>query len=1025
MSITKFAIEKDRITWVAIFVTVFAGWGAYQSLPRSEDPGFTIRIAQIVTIFPGASPERVENLVTDKLEAVIQEIPELKFVTSESRSGISLIYVEIQEKYKEMQPIWDNLRRKVDRASAELPADAHRPVVNDEFGDVFGIILTLTGEGFNYVELKDVADQVRDVFLNVSDVAKVDIYGAQEERIFIEYDNTQLAQLQISSSQLQKTLQAQNILFPGGRVTSGTERIILEPSGSFDSIEDLQKTILSLPGQSDVLYLGDIAHVYRGYVDPPISKMRFKGTPSLGIGISMREGGNIINMGDEIREIVATLQTQYPIGIEFDFVAFQPDEANKSTRRFSSNLLQAIVIVVLVMMFTLGLRTGLIVSSLIPVAVLLALAVMKTVGIGMNMISLSALIISLGLLVDNAIVMSELIMVSMQEGMPRKEAAIAAAKELRVPLLTASLTTTAAFMPVALAESASAEYTSVLFYVTGITLLGSWLLSLTMIPLMCVLFVKVKQKSKEETYDSGFYRAYRGTLLALIRHPILSIIGIVLFFIGGIQLGKFVPNIFFPHSDRAFLTATLKLPVGTPIEITEAMMDDLETFMHDSLMINNTRVDGITNWASFIGQGGPRFYLSINPEPQAEELAYMLINATTRLAADAAKEKLERYCLTHFPDLNPLINPLDYGPPVMAPVQIRLSGESEDQLFQIVENVKGKLAETPGTKNISDNWGPRIKKILVNIDQARARRAGVTSMDVAVSLQSILSGIEITQFREDDKVIPITLRATEADRQDLGKLETLDIYSQSTGRTVSLKQVADLKVVWQPSKILRRDRIKTVTVECYNEAGFTAMDIYGVITPWFDQQQANWPVGYKYEFGGELESSVESQRSIMAKMPLAMAVIILLLVVQFNSLRRPTIILLTIPLAFVGINFGLVVTGKSFGFMTLLGMISLIGIVINNAIVLLDRIKIEIEELGLDPHRAVIDAAQKRLRPILLTTATTMGGMMPLWFSGGPLFSSLAVAIIFGLLFATLLTLGVVPILYSLFFRLNFKNFEY
>lgn len=375
--------------------------------------------------------------------------------------------------------------------------------------------------------------------------------------------------------------------------------------------------------------------------------------------------------------------------------------------------------------------------------------------------------------------------------------------------------------------------------------------------------------------------------------------------------------------------------------------------------------------------------------------------------------------------MDAVINPLDYGPPVEAPVQVRLSGEEADELFRLVDKTKAKLAAIPGAKNISDNWGIRTKKIVVKVDQPRARRAGVTSYDIAISLQTILTGLETTQFREKDKIIPITMRAEAADRQDLGKLETLDIYAQATGRTVPLKQVADLEVAWEPSNIIRRDRLKTVTVSCYLAPGVTAMEIINQIQPWLDEEKMDWEVGCKYEFGGEIESSIESQQALAAKIPMALAAIVLLLVVQFNSLRRPLIILLTIPLAFVGVNIGLLLTGATFGFMTLLGIISLAGIVINNAIVLLDRIRIEINEHGLKPERAVIEAAQKRLRPILLTTATTVGGMLPLWIGGGPLFESMAIAIISGLIFATVLTLGVVPVLYALFFRVKFKGFKY
>ncbi len=1024
MSITRMAIEKNRVTGVALLLIIGAGLGAYVSMPQSEDPGFIIRTALVTTFFPGASPERVEQLVTDPIESVVQQIPELDFVGSESMTGVSLVYVNIKESYKEMRPIWDNLRRKIAAARADLPEDVIGPIVNDEFGDVFGIIYTITGEGYSYAELKEVADQVRDELLKIEDVAKVEIYGAQEERIFIEYDNGRLAQLGISPIQLGQLLETQNILFPGGKVSTGRERMVLEPTGNFQTVEEVRRTVIAVPGRSDLLYLEDIAHVERGYVDPPKSILHASGLPALGIGVSMREGGNIVDMGAQVRETMRRLQAAYPIGIEFDTIAFQPDEVTENVGNFVRSLLQAVLIVLVVMLISLGLRTGLVVATLIPVTMVMSLALMNVFNITLNTISLAALIIALGLLVDNAIVMSEAIMVLIARGRRPVEAAVTAAKELRVPLLTSSLTTSAAFLTVFLAESATGEYTADLFRVVTIALLSSWLLSLTMIPLLCAHFIRVKSRSEEEAFDTRFYRGYRGFLLRILRRPWLTLLAVLVVFLASMQLQRFIPNIFFPATERAFLRAELTFPVGTPIERTEAMVAELEQFVNDSLRVGPERERGVINWASFIGVGAPRFFLAVSPLPRQEELAYLLINTTSRPVADAMRPRIERFLWHRFPDLKAVVLPLDYGPPVTAPIEVRLSGYEEDQLFGYVDAIRAKLEEIPGTRTISDNWGPRVKKLLVEIDQPRARRAGVSSFDIALSLQTILSGVEVTEFREDEDVIPVVMRAVAADRDDLGKLETLDVYSQATGRTVPLKQVADIRVDWEPAKIFRRDRAKTVTLSAYTDPGVTATEVIAQLQPWLETTSADWPVGYDYEFGGELESSQESQQSIMAKLPIAFGIMVLMLVIQFNSLRRPVIILLTIPLAMIGVNVGLVLLGGEMGFMTFLGVISLAGIVINNAIVLLDRIRIEIEENGLAPARAILFASQQRLRPILLTTMTTIGGLLPLYLGGGPMWRSMSIAIMFGLLFATVLTLGVVPVLYAIFFRVRFKGVE-
>jgi multidrug efflux pump subunit AcrB len=706
-------------------------------------------------------------------------------------------------------------------------------------------------------------------------------------------------------------------------------------------------------------------------------------------------------------------------------VQFQPQAVDDKVRDFVDNLIQAVGIVAAVMLMTLGLRTGLVVSSLIPMAMVMALMVMSMFDIGIDQMSLASLIIALGMLVDNAIVMSESIMVQMAAGKPPVEAAVDSANELKLPLLTSSLTTAAAFLPIFLAESNTGEYTAPLFKVVTITLLCSWVLSLTMIPLFCVWFLKVNVNPEAQSFESRFYRTYRGGLLGLLRLRWLFLAAIVGVFFLALQGFAYIPVIFFPPNDRPTFSADVELSVGTPIERTEAVVSELETFIHQTLTAGPQRAAGVTNWAAFIGQGAPRFVLPYAPKMESPNYAYMLFNATSREVLEALIEPLEHFANTQFPDLKATIRPLDLGPPAWPPVEVRLGGREPDVLFDIVEQVKAKLRSIPGTKLIDDNWGARSKKIVVNINEPRARRAGVTNQDIAISLQTFLTGFDTTEYREDDKLIPVTLRSVEAERKDIDKLETLNVYVQATGQSVPLTQVADLEVVWEPAKINRRNRLKTVTIEAGLEPGFTATQVNAILQPWLHEQQPQWPLGYVWSFGGEAETAGEANASIAAKLPIAGLIIILLLVGQFNSIRRPVIILLTIPLGLIGVVIGLLSTHLYFGFMTLLGIISLAGIVINNAIVLLDRIRIEIEENGLEPPRAIIESAQRRLRPILLTTCTTIGGLIPLWLGGGPMWEPMAVSIIFGLLFATALTLGVVPVLYAIFFRVNFRDFRY
>lgn len=1031
MNITRFAIDNKRITIVVLLLILVIGISTYINMPRDEDPGFTIRTAMIVTQFPGASPERVELLVTDKLEKEIQEMVEIDEIRSISKPGVSIVYVDIKETYTVMRPIWDSLRRKVDNAKQDLPSDVIGPFVNDEFGDVFGSVIALTGEGYTYFELKEIVDDVRNELLLIDEAVKVSIFGDQEERVFVEFNNAYLTELGISPGQLKNILSSRNIIFPGGEIFTSDEQIILEPSGNFESIEELKKTVIQLPGKPDLIYLGDVATIKRGYVDPADSKVTYNGKPSLVLAVSLREGGNIIQLGAEVREKIDRFQQVYPIGVDFNILYYQADFVEKKISEFANNLIQAIMIVVIVMLIFLGVRTGLVIASLVPMAIVMAIMIMGFMDIGLDQMSLAALIIALGMLVDNAIVMSESIMTQMAEGKRAIDAAIDSANELRVSLLTSSLTTAAAFLPIYLAESAVGEYTSPIFLVVTITLLSSWVLALTMIPLLCVIFLRVQKKSDNKSYNSPFYNWYRNTLSLLLRHPYLSVVSTVLIFIASLQLIPYIPSIFFPPNDKPVMFLEVKLPVGSPLEKTERVSNKIGDFIKENITAeydeNNKIVKhGVVNYATFIGAGSPRFQLPYNPEASSPEYAYSLINVTDRWKMDTDFiPALETFCWDNFPDISVTAAPLLLGPPVAAPIQIRITGKDADQVFKIVNTVKEQLGNIPGTKNIRDNWGHRTKKLLVKINQPRAHRAGLTSEDIAISLQTVLSGFTTTDYREGDDVIPVVMRSVAADRKDIGKLESHNIYVQSTGEAVPLKQVADIEVVFQPSKILRRGRLKSVTVGAHLEPGYNAIAIANEMEIWLSNAQDTWPIGYQYEQGGELESSGESSASIVEKVPIGILIILLLLVWQFDSIRRTTIVLCTVPLGLIGVLISLVVTQQPLGFMAMLGVIALSGIVINNAIVLIDRIKIEEEENSHETPRAIIEAAQRRLRPILLTTATTMGGLIPLWLGGGAMFEAMAVVILFGLMFATLLTLGFVPVLYTIFFRVKFKDFTY
>jgi multidrug efflux pump subunit AcrB len=1022
VNLTAKAIEGNRITLTVVALLLLSGLLAFQQIPKAQDPGFTIRTVLVTTRFPGASPERVEQLVTDKIEKKVQEMPEIDNIVSESRTGISVIYVNFKESYRVMRPIFDDLRRKVGSIVSDLPSGTLAPEINDEFGDVFGSVYTLNGDGFSYSELKSIADELRDVLLKEPDIAKVDIHGAQQEVIFVEYNNSRLSELGLSPQQLAASLASVNILSSGGDIVSGRERITLEPTGNYESLKDLRRTVIQLPSGA-LVYLEDIADIYRGYKDPPRSIARVNGHPTLAIAVSMREGGDILKLGDRLNILMPDLIAQYPWGIQLENVWFQADLVRTNVSNFTNNLMQAVTIVIVVIVMFLGLRTGLVVGTLIPTTIIATFFAMQLFEITINQISLAALIISLGLLVDNAIVIVESILVKRERGMGAVQAAIESGVELRTPLLISSLTTAFAFMPIAMAKSTVGEYTSDIFYVVGLTLLISWVLAMTFVPLVSTIALRVKQSrnSADEAFDSRWYGYYRALLTSSLRCPYRFLGIVVLLFITAIiGLGHVRQEFIAPSEDPVF-TAKLEMPLGTSIEASQKVMDSVDGFIrttyHD---VDSPRV---RNWLTFIGEGGPRFKLSLQPPTPNPANTFLIANTMYDDDVEIVMAGIEDFVHQHHPDLSVQVKRLENGPPVDYPIIVRISGHDVDSLYRIADQVTGYLYENPAISDVKNTWGLQTKKLLVRVNQELARRSGVTSEDVAYSLKAGLTGIDLTQFREDDELIPVTLRTVAADRQDLSKLDGLTVYSQGTGRHVPLKQVANVELTFEPGVVERRDRERTMSLNVQLAAGATAADVVKTLRPWLEEAEADWPHGHKFAIGGETEESGDANASIAAELPIAGMLILLLLVGQFNSLRRPAIILATIPLGLIGVTFGLLVANSTFGFFTILGLISLSGIIINNAIVLLDRIAIEIKEYGRSEAEAILQAAQQRLRPILLTTATTVLGMTPLLWGGTTMFKPMAITIIFGLAFATALTLLVVPVLYSLLFRVSFiKN---
>ena len=1022
--VTGSAVRHHAVVYTLVALVVLYGTIAYFNLPKQQDPGFTIRAAVITTRFPGASPLRVEQLVTDRIEQAIQEMPELDNVVSESRPGLSYITANFKESHTDMRPIFDDLRRKVE-AVDDLPDGARDPVVNDEYGDVFGSVYALTGEGFSHDELSDIAEDIRDRLLHLDDVAKVTLQGVQEEEIFVEYNMARLREIGLSPRQLSGILSGINIVRGGGQVVTGRERIALEPSGNFESIDDLRRTVIQIPGRNRIVHLEDIVDIYRDYVDPPSGIARFNGQDAIILSASLREGGNILALGQTLQQEIPYIEAAYPLGIRLTPVYLESVVVDTGVGNFRTNLLQAIGIVVVVLLLFLGLRTGLIVGMLVPATIFATFTAMSVLDITINQISLAALIISLGLLVDNAIVIAESILVRRGRGESATEAAVAAGGEMAVPLLTSSLTTAAAFLPIFLAESALGEYTADIFKVVTIALLSSWFLALSLIPLLTIAFLRIRGEPGPSADRSGLHRAYDRVLALSLRNRTVFLVLTAGIFASAVWVLRWVPTVFIPPKIDPIINGTMQLPRGTAIEHTARVMSDIDRFIAEELMMKEEdkadggRADGaILNWSAWIGQGAPRYTLGLNPGSSDPGVVNLLINTTDHLVIPRTIARIQSYARERHPDLDVQLRKIENGVPIPYPIEVRAGGGDVDRLYELIAPIRDWLLDHPGVHSVKDDWGLRTKKLLINVDRERALRAGVTNDDVAISLKSSLSGIELSQLREADSLIPITMRSGLTDRADIDRLRTMPVYAPGGG-TVPLEQVADIELAWQPAIIKRRDRNRTVAVQARLRPGVPAAEVNREFLPWLEEQTASWPRGYEHEVGGEAETSGSANAAIADKLPVAGMIILLLLVTQFNSLRKPFIILLTIPLGLVGVAYGLLVSGSVFGFFTILGLIALAGIVINNAIVLLDRIDIEIERNGLAPAQAVPVACRQRLRPILLTTATTIGGMMPLWLSHDPMFETMAVSIMFGLLFATLLTLLFIPVVYTIFFRVR------
>ncbi len=1031
MNIAQLSIEKNRITLVILFSIILMGLSMYASLSRDSMPPFTIRVASIVSEFPGASPERVEQLVTDKIEKVAQEMPELKDVSSTSRTGLSVVSVTLKDEVdaKDLQAVWDRLRRKLEDIKG-LPQGVAPDLDDDGIGDVYGIVVGLTSDGFSFAQMKEFADDIKDDLIKIPEAAKVSLGGLQEERVFVEFDNAKLNEYGLTANMLKNIVSATNILSSGGQINLGEERIILEPTGNFNSVNDISSMLIPVGNSgTQLIQLGDIAAVKKSYIDPPVQIVRFNGKRAVSLHINLKENANIIDLGKKVNMKLMTWQSKLPVGLELSRVSSLDTYIEAKIDNFVVNLIQSISIVLLVMLVFLGFRTGLIIASLIPIVIITTLMIMGVIKIGLNQVTLAALIMALGMLVDNAIVVAETIMVKMENGMKAMKAAVDAAAELFMPLLISTLTTSAAFLAFYMSPTSMGDIVGPIFVVITIALLSSWLIALTVITLFCYLFLKIDTDNPKLSFIDKIILKLKGIYKTLILKALvnrLKVIALVMFMFAGSLYGfKYIDFLFFPDSDRNMVTVDINLPAGIKIESTLTVVERIENYMQANLQVNESRPIGIVDWSSYVGKGPESYDLGYSQGEADSSYAHILINTSSFAVNNEIVDELDLFGFKNFPNAEVKVGVLAGGGGGV-PIEIKVSGESPDQLAVIAESIKLKLSKISGTKNIKDNWGPKSKKFLIDIDQNRAQAAGVTSQDIATSLKTVLDGFKTGEYREDNKSIPIMMRSDANQQQSLASLETLNVYAQSSGRSVPLLQVAEIIPQWQYSKIKRLNLERTINVTSELAATGNASQITAEIKPWLAAQQLNsWPDNYVYELGGDAKQSAEAMGSVISYLPLSGFIIILLLVIQFNSFRHVTMVVLTIPLGIIGVTIGLLLFGEAFGFMPFLGVISLAGIVINNAIVLLDRVGIENKASGKKLNDAIVVACLQRFRPIILATFTTVLGMLPLYLSGGEMWEGMAVSIMVGLLFGTVITLIFIPVIYSLLYRVNYDSYVF
>ena len=1034
-NLSTWALKNQVLVLYFMLMFTLAGVFAYTQLGQSEDPPFTFKVMLVHTTWPGASAQEVEQQITDKLEKKIQEVPHLDFSSSFSRPGESMIFIVIRDDTfsKAIPDIWYQVRKKIGDIRHTLPSNIESLTFNDEFSDVFGSMYALTGDGFDNFALKEQAELIRAELLKLDDVAKVSFFGEQKQRIFLELSNAKLATLGVTTTQLVSLLQAQNAVIKSGTFESPQERIRIEVSGRFETVEDLKNFRFSVNEQD--YRLGDVATVYRGYQDPPISTIRFNGTETLLLGVSMTDGGDVIALGHALDAKIAKIKTQLPVGLSLETVTSQPKIVANSVQDFVRSLVEALVIVLGVSLLSLGLRTGIVVAISIPIVMAATFLCMYVYGVGLHKISLGALILALGLLVDDAIIAVEMMSSKMEQGWDRVKAASFAYKSTAMPMLTGTLVTVAGFLPIATAVSSTGEYTRSIFQVSAIALTISWIAAVIVVPYLgyhllpdysqaptkskLMVWISKRLKLKESTneghhhdiYNTSFYRAFRGLVTTCVRYKkTVIIITLAMFVLSIIGFGK-VQQQFFPDSTRLEIVVDMRMAESTSYHATNVEVKKLESWLHNW----NKQHKGVDNFVAYIGTGAPRYYLPLDIQMPHQGFAQFVILSKSLEAREQLRTDLLHLFETDFSSLRASVLRLENGPPVGFPVQFRVDGTDIPKVREIAHQIADVMRQNENLINVQLGWEEPSKVIKVHVDQTKARLLGVSSVDIANLLNGAMSELYITEFREGNERIDLVARGTAFERGRLSRLPNLMINTK-TGQSVPLAQVATFSSEFEEGVIWRRNRVPSLTVRANIAGHVQAPVISAQVEERIAALKANLPLGITVETGGAVEESSKGGASVAKGVPLFIVVVLTLLILQLKSFSRVFLVMLTAPLGLIGVTAALLIFNMPFGFVAMLGTIALSGMIMRNSVILVDQIDQD-KAAGLDDWEAIVESTIRRFRPIVLTAAAAILAMIPLTRS--VFFGPMAVAIMGGLAVATILTVLFLPALYATWFRVN------